>query len=115
MAKAQSLVSFIRKQLGFKGPTEHSGRGYWMCYVDTTWAEFSARIKEVTPKLQAKGLVTTVAYHESGDSIDVTFKIKVEPGLASIYQQTVVTITFDKTGIDRFGMYTVGAMYNIDN
>lgn len=114
MTKAQSLVSFIRKQLGFKGQTEHSGRGYWMCYVDTSWAEFSARIKEVTPKLQEQGLVTSVAYHESGDEILVTFKIKVEPMLASIYKETVATVSFDKTSIDKFGMYTVGAMYNID-
>jgi hypothetical protein len=114
MAKDKSLVRFIREQLKFKGSTEHSGRGFWMCYVDATWAEFSARVHVVADKLHEKGIVTAIAYKD--DEICVTFKVKAEPMLAHLYPNKVSTVCFNKQGIEGAGggMYAVGAGWNID-
>lgn len=111
MAKAKSLVRFIRQQLKFPGSTVHSGRGFWMCDVDTTWAEFSDRVRVVAATLKEKGVVTEI--DDRGHEIIVTFKVKVNPSLANLDSQTTTQVPFREGWIVR-GMYTVAALYDID-
>ncbi len=109
MAKAKSLVSFIRQQLKFPGGTEHSGRGFWMCEVDATWEEFSARVRVVAANLKEKGVVTEI--NDRGYEIIVTFKVKT--GLNAQVSQTTTQVNFRQEWIVR-GMYIVSALYDID-
>lgn len=69
----KSWVSFVRKQLGFKGYTEHSGRGSYWCYIapHVTWEDFKRRVEQLLPKWQERGVVESAEITD--EKINVMF------------------------------------------
>ncbi len=113
MAKAKSLVSYIRQQLKVPGRTEHSGRGFWLCYVNLTWAEFSVQVRTMATKLHAQGIVTDV--QDTGDAIIIRIKVKSDFAQAGVFQHSTTKVSFDRFGIENYGVYTMGSSgYYID-
>jgi len=53
------LLTFLRKELGIKGKTIHSGRGFWMFESETpmTKAEFHALVDSKVGNWMARGLL----------------------------------------------------------
>lgn len=68
---SKSLVSFIRKELGWKGKTEHTGRGAWWMHAtdDVTYDEKLSKVKSLLPKWREKGLVMDMEENEDGFAI----------------------------------------------
>lgn len=68
-----TTVTTIRKGLGIRGNTEHTGRGaYWMHSTkNLTWPDVRARYELALPKWEEAGLIESV--ETKGEEITITF------------------------------------------
>ena len=67
----KSLVTFIRKELGFKGKSEHSGRGFWTMSSEEelSYGDIAGKIQSLLPKWRKKHLVVKAEVTDEGLSI----------------------------------------------
>lgn len=98
--KPKSATSFVRAQLGFKGATEHSGRGCYLCYVDTTWEDFVRKVDTKLDTWREKDLVEKSEISILEDKLVVVFK----DGPFEKYYRTLVAT---RTLIETCGWYTI--------
>ena len=62
-------LPFIRRQLGARGASQHTGRGSYHCSVHMTTSELFRRVQEKLPKWQDKKYVQS--QDETEDWIDI--------------------------------------------
>jgi hypothetical protein len=102
----KSAVTFFRKQLGFKGSTDHNGRGvYVMDISDSTITadDVNQRIRHCLPKWESKDMVEKVV--EDAQYISITLKDelfdipewKAKYADMSIPNNSYRTLCFNKT------------------
>jgi hypothetical protein len=63
MKKLKSAVTFFRKQLGFKGNTQHNGRGVYEMEIDYDWdypRNVEEQIRHCLKNWEMKGMVEKV-------------------------------------------------------
>ena len=101
--KQQSLVQFVRRQLGYKGRTEHSGRGSYECDLpqDVKWADVKARVKSKAEAWIKAGKAKSIRSEvvEGVDVIEVVFD-------HNLYGSYNVLYLTDK-GVENWSMYSI--------
>lgn len=67
----KSLVTFIRKELGFKGKSEHSGQGFWCMDSEEVlyYSDVKIKIESLLPKWRKKHLVVKAEITDEGLNI----------------------------------------------
>ena len=67
----KSLVTFIRKELGFPGKSEHSGRGFteMSSTRELSYSEIREKVESLLPKWRKKHLVVKAEITDEGLSI----------------------------------------------
>jgi len=69
----KSITTFIRRELGFKGKTEHSGRGaYFMQFEGADQADLMVEVLKKVPTWIRDGFVDTVEHTE--EALIIEFK-----------------------------------------
>ena len=55
----KSVITFIRKELGYKGPSKHSGRGFTEMFSteEISYSDVAEKIQSLLPKWREKNLV----------------------------------------------------------
>ena len=73
----KSLVTFIRKELGLKGPSEHTGRGQWRLWAveETSYSDIVEKIQALLPKWRKKHLVVKAEVTDKKLSIRFSGKV----------------------------------------
>jgi hypothetical protein len=72
MKKLQSAVSWMRKQLGVKGKSVHSGRGSYECSVDIGEDKVLERVKNKIAKWEENGMIEEVKEYEEYLSVKLS-------------------------------------------
>jgi hypothetical protein len=103
----KSAVSFFRKQLGYKGRSQHNGRGVYEMDIDHEEdyafnGTVEDRIRFCLEKWQTKGLVEKV--EETDQSIKITLKDELfdrpdylnDPALKGLDNQSYRTLYYGK-------------------
>ena len=88
MNKPKSAVSWMRKELGVKGKSIHSGRGSYECNVDIAEGEVLERVKDKLLKWEQNGIVEEVKENEE------YLSVKLSKNFVDDYYRT---FTFPKT------------------
>lgn len=96
----KSVTSFVRAQLGFPGASEHSGRGFMMCYVNTNWVDFVKKVEAKLVKWREKGLVEKSEISILEDQLVVVFK-------EGPFERNYRTFVATRNLIETCGWYTI--------
>lgn len=101
MEQKPTIVSFVRRQLKLKGKSQHSGRGFYECSVDTDmpYHELLNKFTALVKKWEKEGLV------ERKELINGKLTVVLRGEHFDQYYRTLVVSEYNYTNYREYNVY----------